>query len=424
MDNNNYITQICQLPHASSLQQLCDITYRIIGNPVFVSDMAHTILAYTRCVEIPDPHWQAIVVGAVLDKNTLAQDREVSIVHERSTGAQRPVLVDDGDLPYPRLIKTLTSQGTPVGVMVVTAYMRPFDGHDADLIDLISSFLLPLIEKESYFMSGNSKTAENYLIQILEGASYSREQVKKRLRVLNFEEPEYLYVLTICARHRSLDANPRTISQLLDQFHRLDCCRTFLYNSTLVSVYGSDHDITDWDEQEVHLTELMRREDLMAGVSRRVSNLAQLREYYRQARDGLEVGLKLARERTPYCLYDNLSSFLLFQSIPREELPRYCHHKIQKLGEYDAAHNTDLCVTLQVYLEQAKSLAKAADLLYIHRNTVRYRINKCMELMNTDLEDGNEIFAYILSLRILEYQKKFSRKAEPSAIDATERAAP
>ena len=35
-----------------------------------------------------------------------------------------------------------------------------------------------------------------------------------------------------------------------------------------------------------------------------------------------------------------------------------------------------------------------------------------MELMNTDLEDGNEIFAYILSLRILEYRKKFPPKKE------------
>ena len=70
------------------------------------------------------------------------------------------------------------------------------------------------------------------------------------------------------------------------------------------------------------------------------------------------------------------------------------------------AHDTQLCITLQTYLERAKSLSKTADLLFIHRNTVRYRINRCMELMNDRLEDGNEIFAYILSLRTLEYRAK------------------
>ncbi len=415
MESTDNILQVCQLPHAASLQQLCDLTYYITGNPVFVSDMAHTILAYTRCVEVPDPSWQTTVVGAGLDKNTLVQDREVSIIHERSTGDQRPVLVKDGNVPYPRLIKTLVSQGAPVGVMVVTAYMRPFRDHDAGLIDLISSFMLPLMEKEHYFISSNSRAVENYFIQLLEGITYSEEQVKKRLQVLNFAHSEYMYVLVICAHQRTLTVNSRSIPQLIQQFHRLDGCHTFLYNSTLVCLYCSDHDITDWDTQEVRLTELIRNEDLLAGISRRISNLSCLREYYWQARDVLEVGLKLGREHASYFRYDSLSSFLLFQNIPCEDLMRYCHQKIQKLWEYDTAHSMDLCTTLQVYLEQAKSLVKAADLLYIHRNTVRYRINKCMELMNTDLEDGNEIFAYILSLRILEYQKKFPPKTEAAA---------
>ena len=47
---------------------------------------------------------------------------------------------------------------------------------------------------------------------------------------------------------------------------------------------------------------------------------------------------------------------------------------------------------LQTYLEQAKSLSKTADLLFIHRNTVRYRINRCMELMNDRLEGRQRNF--------------------------------
>ena len=412
MENKDHISLICQLPHAANLQQLCDLAYHITGNPVFVSDMAHTILAYTRCVEVSDPNWQFNIVDAGLDRNTLTQDREVSIVHEHSTGSQRPVLVEDGNVPYPRLIKALVSHGTPVGVMVVTAYLRPFAEHDADLIDLISSFMLPMMEKERYFMSGDNRTVENYFIQLLEGVSYSKERVAKRLQILKFQQSEYMYVLAVSAHRRTPSVDPQSISQLLEQFRHLNCGHTFLYNSTLICLYCSDHDITDWDSQEPQLTELLQKEELLAGVSRRVHSLAQLREYYRQARDVLEVGLKLRRERTCYFRYDCLTSFLLFRNIPREDLMRYCHEKIEKLGEYDETHSTDLCVTLQVYLEQAKSLAKAADLLYIHRNTVRYRINKCMELMNTDLEDGNEIFAYILSLRILEYRKKFPPKKE------------
>jgi sugar diacid utilization regulator len=410
MENSNQLSQICKLPGAASLQQLCDLTYQITGNPAFVSDMAHTILAYTRCVEVSDSSWQSNVVSAVLDKNTLVQAREVGIVHESSTGNRRPVLVQDGAMPYHRLIKTLVVRGIPVGVMVLTAYFHPFHDQDENLVELISSFMLPMMEKHRYYISSNQKTVENYFIQLLDGVTYSSERVEKRLQVLEFQRTEYMYVLAICAGRRTAEGENRSIAELIEELHRLNCGHAFLYGTTLVCIYCSDHDITDWDTQEEGLTSLLHREELYAGVSRRIIGMEDLRAYYLQARDVLEIGLKLDRDKTHYYRYDSLSSFLLFQNIPREELGRYCHQKIQKLGEYDKAHNMELCATLEVYLEQAKSLAKAAEVLFIHRNTVRYRINKCMELMNTDLEDGNEIFAYILSLRILEYDKKFPMK--------------
>lgn len=64
---------------------------------------------------------------------------------------------------------------------------------------------------------------------------------------------------------------------------------------------------------------------------------------------------------------------------------------------------------------------KTAELLFIHRNTVRYRIHKCTELINSDLEDGNEIFAFILSLRILEYRKKVLPPAGVGALNRSRR---
>ena len=45
MPEREWIGKLCQLTHASSLQQICDLAYEIMGNPVFISDMAHTILA-------------------------------------------------------------------------------------------------------------------------------------------------------------------------------------------------------------------------------------------------------------------------------------------------------------------------------------------------------------------------------------------
>jgi sugar diacid utilization regulator len=312
-------------------------------------------------------------------------------------------------MPYPRLIKTLINEGKAVGVMVLTAYLRPLEPNDGELMELISSFVIPCLMRERYRISTDSQTAENYFIQLLDGASYSRDRVNKRLSLLGYAPREYTYTLVICARDGVETNLSQGLDELLDSFAPLRACRAFLYNSSLVCVYGSDIPITDWDRQAPQLTELLDNWGLIAGVSRKMDGLEGLKEYYSQAQSVMEIGRRLGRFNTCYP-YDSMSSFLLFGRIPAEHLDLYCHQQIRELGEYDRIHNTELCTTLQVYLEQTKSLVRTAEILFVHRNTVRYRINKCMELLGSSLDDGNELFAYILSLRILEYESKFLKK--------------
>ena len=402
---NGTIALMCRLPRAQDLQELCDLAYEILGNPVFITDLAHTILAYTRRVKIEDPTWQRFIVESHLERKTITQDREVSVVHSESSEEGRPVLVEDSFLPYPRLIKTLTEHGNAIGIMVVTAYLRPFAPGDEELVELISSFAMSRMTQERYHLSENVHTLDNYFIRLLDGAQFSRERVLKRLEILGYKKHSCVYVLAIHAEARA-GQPPEEIGSLLAQFHRIGGCYALFYNSSIVCLYGTEEELTDWETQAPELTALLTRENLIAGVSRTVSDMSLMREYYRQAQRTEEVGVRLGRSGRYFC-YDSYASFLLLMELPREKLRDFCHQKIRDLGAYDDTHDTELCVTLQVYLEQAKSLARTAELLYIHRNTVRYRIHKCMELMKTDLEDGNEIFAYILSLRILEYVKKF-----------------
>lgn len=412
---NQTIELLCRLPHAANLQQICDLSYQILGNPVFISDLAHTILAYTKCVEIADPTWQEHIVESKLERETLGQEREVGAVHDSSAAERRPVLVEDDYLPYPRIIKSLTHKGQAVGVMVVTAYVAPFRAGDIDMVELISSFIVPRLTEDRFFISDTRQTVENFFIKLLDGAKQSRDRVQKRLDILGYRSWPHTYVLAVCAGHAQ-DSGPQTgIGELLQRFRQMGCCRSFMYNTMLVCVYGSGEDVHDWEAQAPELFGILRQENLLAGVSRELHDPGQLRQFYLQATTALEIGLRLGRPDRFY-RYDDLSSFALFGSIPRDELELYCHQKVQELGAYDNAHGTELCITLQVYLEQAKSLARTAEILFIHRNTVRYRIKKCMELINSDLEDGNEIFAYILSLRILEFHRKFPPGADERPI--------
>ena len=393
------------MAHADSLQEICDLTYQIIGNPVFISDLAHTILSYTKCVEIQDHIWQENVVLAHLQRNNLRQNRQVGTVHLSSSGTQRPVLVEDDYLPFPRVIKTLSHKGRAVGVLVVTAYLCPFQSNILDMVDLISSFVVPQMMRDRFLVSSDKQSVENFLITLLNGKDYSQTEVEHRLELLNWKLPAYTYLLCLCLKPGEEKNRDFTMHSILEEIRSQNNCRVFLYNSALVCLYGSDTPVEHWEDQAPQLSQLMEETHLQAGVSRRIVRMDQLVTYYQQAQSALELGMWLQRPHT-FTHYDTLSSFLIFHRINSDDLELFVHQKIQALFTYDQDHDTELCATLQVYLEQAKSLAKTAEILFIHRNTVRYRIRKCTELINSDLEDGNEIFAFILSLRILEYRKK------------------
>jgi hypothetical protein len=60
---------------------------------------------------------------------------------------------------------------------------------------------------------------------------------------------------------------------------------------------------------------------------------------------------------------------------------------LDALIKYDAEHGTEFLLTLAVYLDQGGSYADTARALFIHRNTLRYRLRRITEISRHDMSD-------------------------------------
>ena len=60
---------------------------------------------------------------------------------------------------------------------------------------------------------------------------------------------------------------------------------------------------------------------------------------------------------------------------------------LSPLAQYDARTGSDLVHTLQTYVEHGGALAETGETLFLHRNSVLYRLHRIKELSGIDAHD-------------------------------------
>ena len=69
---------------------------------------------------------------------------------------------------------------------------------------------------------------------------------------------------------------------------------------------------------------------------------------------------------------------------------------------YDELNKTEYVEFLKVYFKEAGSVINTADALYLHRNTVNYKLRKIEEILNCDLTDFDTKVELYLALKLSE----------------------
>lgn len=410
MDHDEKIKILCRISRCESLQQAVDLAYELLGNPIFITDSARTVLAYTKSIDINFPDWQESIVHGSIAQNMIWRSPDYLAVHSDSSRTGMPVFVTDNRVPFPRIVKTAVINGRVIASVVLVGYFRPLGDEDIDLVELISQFIIALLARARYVLSPNIKGVDNFFIRLLDGAKYDEKVLQTRLAMLDFPFKSHYYVLTVSSPNE-YENDHSDLTMIIETLNLLPYFRCFFYDYSIVCLCGSDKEILDWETGAPAVFDIFQRLKLVAGVSQRFSVLCNFKEYYRQAIITLDIGQGLKKPER-FLIFDNLSMYHMLDEIPEQGIGMYCHQKIRDLAAYDAKHNTDLCQMLQVYLQTAKNQAKTSELTFVHRNTVHYRIKKCMEILQSDLEDGEEMFTYVLSLRILDHEKRLRHRQE------------
>jgi sugar diacid utilization regulator len=139
--------------------------------------------------------------------------------------------------------------------------------------------------------------------------------------------------------------------------------------------------------------------EVSLGVSSYHPGLSAVATAYGEARDAVDVADRLGIRGRAVGLADVLVDQMLMASVHAQRL---LLKAIQALVDYDTRHGTDLVATLQTYVETGFNLTKSGGLLFVHPNTVVYRLRRIHELTGRDPHDVSDLLVLWLGLKTLD----------------------
>jgi carbohydrate diacid regulator len=112
-----------------------------------------------------------------------------------------------------------------------------------------------------------------------------------------------------------------------------------------------------------------------------VESIKELKSSFHQAKRAIRVGSKL-RSDTSFYHYEDYRLEVMLAKLTEGEQDKNAFSFYDQL--LDQGKKGDLAHTLEAYIREGGELNKVAESLFIHRNTLRYRLEKIAELTNKD----------------------------------------
>ncbi len=138
------------------------------------------------------------------------------------------------------------------------------------------------------------------------------------------------------------------------------------------------------------------------GIGRPHRSLIDLRQSYYEAHYAIKIR-KLKGGRGVLASFDDLGSYGLLLGLQDTlSLEVFYDSVLGKLREYDEQNSSDLVNSLACFLEANGHWGDAAEKLYVHRHTLRYRMKRVEEITGRNLNLSQDRMEFWLALKARE----------------------
>lgn len=136
------------------------------------------------------------------------------------------------------------------------------------------------------------------------------------------------------------------------------------------------------------------------GIGTAVEGIKELARSFKEAQVALEVGKVFDTEKT-IVSYDNLGIARLIYQLPTTLCDMFLR-EVFKRGSIDSLDQETL-FTIQRFFENNLNVSETSRKLFVHRNTLVYRLEKIKRLTGLDLREFDDAIVFKVALMVKKY---------------------
>lgn len=381
-----------------TLDELLQLSVPVFKNPLCILASDYSLVAQSGLEKMPDMALFFQDTTVRIDYlNAFNQDDDCQIPSDSRT----PVLFPAYITGHRSLNVNLFLNGQSQYRLSVLENEDVITDADHYLITVLAQHAEYILHRMYSESSSRSTTLQSIFQSVLSDRTADYMNVSHLLNNVGWL-PQHSYLCSVIqtqgAVHASL--NTDTVCSFIETEFSASC--SVVYKENVVTFFNLT--LLNMEPEDVFqsLVLFIRDSILKAGYSRAVTGHMNLRRQYHQAYSALTLGGEINPQLWIHHFDQIAVPYILRQATRILPGNMLCYEKLLELVHFDKVQNTEYVKTLRTYLEHNLNTVQSAKALFIHRSTFLYRMERIRSILETDLEDADELLYLNLSLRLLD----------------------
>lgn len=370
-----------------------------LGSPFFFCDVDGDVIATSSDTNGAGERWGTLLESRRFDLQQILMGPGTT-AKETDTNEVTMVEFSGGEMVA---FTSVRVERTLIGFV---GSLGAFSWNDPLLSDYIrhaARIVSAQMSKSDYYRSGQHGTYESFFRSILK-ESPAPEIIYARMKVRGITLKEQLEVLQVRPKDGGTFENAEEAVIRREIESLLGDCHSLVNKGALLFVIERDAGVLRADRPELaELEAYLRRHGLVGGLSNPFSEISALGTFCKQAEKAIFYANDVRKATGALSRFrDYIIDYLLEYCAAGFDLKTLRHPAIDTLLDYDAKMKTDYLETLRVYLANVGNMAKTAQELGVHYNTVKYRMQSIEQIAGISLKDSVTLLTLSLAFRINE----------------------